>query len=45
MKNKMKKVKKAVYLRNKLKTNKMIHGATLNASVNPNGLDTTVKFL
>jgi hypothetical protein len=23
----------------------MIHGATLNASVNPNGLDTTVKFL
>jgi hypothetical protein len=22
-----------------------IHGATLNASVNPNGLDTTVKFL
>ena len=23
----------------------MIHGATLNASVNPNGLDTVVKFL
>jgi len=23
----------------------VIHGATLNASVNPNGLDTTVKFL
>ena len=22
-----------------------IHGATLNATVNPNGLDTTVKFL
>ena len=41
------KKRKNVYLRNKLKTNKMatIHGATLNASVNPNGLDTTVKFL
>jgi hypothetical protein len=23
----------------------MIHGATLNGTVNPNGLDTTVKFL
>jgi hypothetical protein len=23
----------------------IIHGATLNASVNPNGLDTSVKFL
>jgi hypothetical protein len=23
----------------------VIHGATLNASVNPNGLDTSVKFL
>ena len=32
----------------KHKTNKImatIHGATLNATVNPNGLDTTVKFL
>src|ERR1035437_8463484 len=44
----MKKIKKTVSLQNKLKINKIMatkHGATLNASVNPNGLDTTVKFL
>ena len=44
----MKKVRKTISLYGKHKTNKImatIHGATLNASVNPNGLDTTVKFL
>jgi hypothetical protein len=46
---KRKRTKKPVSLHNsKLKIIKVmatIHGATLNASVNPNGLDTTVKFL
>jgi hypothetical protein len=44
----MKKIKKSVSLHGKHKINKVmatIHGATLNGSVNPNGLDTTVKFL
>lgn len=46
---KRKRTRKPVSLHNsKLKINKIMatnHGATLNATVNPNGLDTTVKFL